>query len=760
MADMSLPPGFRFHPTDFELVEYYLKRKVANKPIKANVIVELDLYKCEPWDLPEKSCLNDAEWYFYSPRDRKYPNGSRTNRATEAGYWKATGKDRVIHNSLKKQMGMKKTLVFYRGRAPSGERTDWVMHEYRLEEVGTKAVSQDAFVLCRVFKKNGNGKEPSTGASMGVKGDIYAGLPDLEPADDGFLPRCKTEPSSDVTETVACIPAGLAVPKLELQSPSTSQEVVSNDMELFEVDGPLCGHTAQSEQQGTASSPLEGDEEGQVSLGDTLMGEEVDVGGYGMPSGDDHWQHFPEVPQDLFQGSQDVWAPTLPPSPAAAPLAAGAVELPEENSLMDELLQIVDDDNDRVRSAGASGDVWLGSGFPGPPEAEGGEGVPLGHVWELPQPDMLLQQPVGEWDQVFPPSDTYFADLLDKFGPLGVGLPTDSMMGTVEDLADLDASCLVIRPRQGRLRAGGERAACFSVPAARRVRMSVPCSSSNLSTHIGTPGPVLAEVLPDQREASNHQQANSSGRLFLSNIHMPAVGPREWDDLRDLEVHQQQQEHERSSELQVLLRKEKRKAMDVASASTPARQGDASAASGTLLAEGGSAQHCPGAREEQEGAAPSGRPFEGLSIADPDRIAAWAWAQVEGTNHLTASDADLEEPQLRMGPLGEPIASRCHQQPLRQEQRCLCNASRALGRCLLSGILMLHDKLAHSNNTYMPPAASEHHWWRTLVASRGLEMEWLLLMTGGGRPICPDQLQMSSILWSLQLSVSYRDTAQ
>ncbi|XP_022893870.1 NAC domain-containing protein 86-like isoform X2 [Olea europaea var. sylvestris] len=159
MAPVSLPPGFRFHPTDEELVAYYLKRKINGQRIDLEIIPEVDLYKCEPWDLPGKSLLpsKDLEWFFFSPRDRKYPNGSRTNRATKAGYWKATGKDRKV-SSQTRAVGMKKTLVYYGGRAPHGTRTDWIMHEYRLDERECENANglQEAYALCRVFKKSLN----------------------------------------------------------------------------------------------------------------------------------------------------------------------------------------------------------------------------------------------------------------------------------------------------------------------------------------------------------------------------------------------------------------------------------------------------------------------------------------------------------------------------------------------------------------------------------------------------------------------------
>ncbi|CAN6859306.1 unnamed protein product [Brassica oleracea] len=159
---IDLPPGFRFHPTDEELITQYLHKKVLDISFSAKAIGEVDFNKSEPWELPWIAKMGEKEWYFFCARDKKYPTGLRTNRATKAGYWKATGKDKEIYRG-KSLVGMKKTLVFYRGRAPKGQKTNWVMHEFRLEgKLSAHNLPQTAkneWVICRVFQKNAGGKK-------------------------------------------------------------------------------------------------------------------------------------------------------------------------------------------------------------------------------------------------------------------------------------------------------------------------------------------------------------------------------------------------------------------------------------------------------------------------------------------------------------------------------------------------------------------------------------------------------------------------
>ncbi|CAI7879227.1 unnamed protein product [Closterium sp. NIES-53] len=231
-----LPPGFRFKPTDEELASHYLYPRVrasddGRRALSAltdngnglgpapdcswtNIIASLDVFDCEPWQLPPCCRIGDGEWYFFARRSHKYGHSRRTNRCTTRGYWKATGNDRTVplppvtaaapattadtaggeragegEQTAEAQgqgqeqywvpmlqlregvsvVGMKKTLVFYEGRAPRGKRSDWVMHEYRLEQRNSNAMAANgvgggsgigsgrkpvgSLVLCRVFNK-------------------------------------------------------------------------------------------------------------------------------------------------------------------------------------------------------------------------------------------------------------------------------------------------------------------------------------------------------------------------------------------------------------------------------------------------------------------------------------------------------------------------------------------------------------------------------------------------------------------------------
>ncbi|KAF3331891.1 NAC transcription factor 29-like protein [Carex littledalei] len=47
-----LPPGFRFHPTDEELILHYLRNRSASIPCPVDIIAEVDIYKFDPWELP------------------------------------------------------------------------------------------------------------------------------------------------------------------------------------------------------------------------------------------------------------------------------------------------------------------------------------------------------------------------------------------------------------------------------------------------------------------------------------------------------------------------------------------------------------------------------------------------------------------------------------------------------------------------------------------------------------------------------------
>ncbi|CAN8315946.1 unnamed protein product [Cochlearia groenlandica] len=127
--ELRLPQGFRFHPTDEELLVHYLRPKLTGLPLPASVITDTDIYKSDPWDLPGDS--DSEERYFFSKREAKYTNGNRSNRST--------------------------------GKPPNGTRTNWVLHEYRLLDSQQQQQqfyyeAKRNWVVCRVFLKKKSNK--------------------------------------------------------------------------------------------------------------------------------------------------------------------------------------------------------------------------------------------------------------------------------------------------------------------------------------------------------------------------------------------------------------------------------------------------------------------------------------------------------------------------------------------------------------------------------------------------------------------------
>ncbi|BAF17586.1 NAC domain-containing protein 90 [Oryza sativa Japonica Group] len=170
----ELPPGYRFYPTEEELVCFYLRHKLdggRRVPDIERVIPVADVCSLDPWQLPEAhqgAWTGDGEpWFYFCPRQEREARGGRPSRTTPSGYWKAAGTPGWVYSSDGRPIGTKKTMVFYRGRAPAGAKTKWKMNEYRaFEEDDDNAAAaapaqnhylqtRSDFSLCRLYTRSG-----------------------------------------------------------------------------------------------------------------------------------------------------------------------------------------------------------------------------------------------------------------------------------------------------------------------------------------------------------------------------------------------------------------------------------------------------------------------------------------------------------------------------------------------------------------------------------------------------------------------------
>ncbi|KAL9141299.1 hypothetical protein ABFS82_14G093700 [Erythranthe guttata] len=174
-----LPPGFRFYPSDEELVVHFLHRnKSAILPnCHPDVIPDLHLYPCDPWDLNVKAMGGEGKkLYFYSRKTQ--------TRITGSGYWQPIGFEEPIYsnnnnNNCQKIIGMKKYSAFYIGKPFEGVKTNWIMHEYySVSKSNSKFDYSRWVVICRVYENNGD--VDNDGTELSCLDEIYLSLDDLD----------------------------------------------------------------------------------------------------------------------------------------------------------------------------------------------------------------------------------------------------------------------------------------------------------------------------------------------------------------------------------------------------------------------------------------------------------------------------------------------------------------------------------------------------------------------------------------------------
>ncbi|KAK9123701.1 hypothetical protein Sjap_013303 [Stephania japonica] len=268
----SFPVGYRFKPSELELIHHYLLNKICNNALPPNKIIEHDVYLLHPAKLTEKYQVYgevDKEWYFFTPRERRYKNGDRPNRnVAELGFWKATGLDKKIREtgpSGTRLLGTKKALVFYEGKqSKENKKTNWTMHEYTVLDIERPKHTKrlDNWVLCKIYKKkkkkslsrssSSNSNHPNGGHLDNVgheDAEDELSNNDGEPSHDGELANGELANDGDELATNCELANNGELTKSELANNGelTNSELVGNELATYDDLSDYCNYLATGE---------------------------------------------------------------------------------------------------------------------------------------------------------------------------------------------------------------------------------------------------------------------------------------------------------------------------------------------------------------------------------------------------------------------------------------------------------------------------------------------------------------------------------
>ncbi|XP_057794977.1 putative NAC domain-containing protein 94 [Salvia miltiorrhiza] len=141
-------PGFKFRPTDEELIVHYLQLEFIKASLpQTRIIKHADIYDYEPHQLSGlvEEDHGDGKMYFYTMI--KKIGKSKTDRSIKSkkGNWKPTQAPKEIKGSISGTIiGYKTSFKYYEDK----KKTQWLMQEYKLN---TSHHSSRQLVLAVVY---------------------------------------------------------------------------------------------------------------------------------------------------------------------------------------------------------------------------------------------------------------------------------------------------------------------------------------------------------------------------------------------------------------------------------------------------------------------------------------------------------------------------------------------------------------------------------------------------------------------------------